>query len=275
MNTTSNLDMSDLSNNYTIPQYNIEGNIDFYSEINNNNNNNMNDVETVNHCLITGEPLVKHYQTLECGHIFNYIPLYLYVKQSKYKFNYLEHTPLKITQIKCPYCRNIQNELLPYIEEFDFPKIPGVNHLDIQYKSFFGRCEYVNYKKIQCMSNRVYLLNDRCLCYTHRNIVIHKEHKKKQLYKIKIGNINNEISNSENEYNIKKDENSEISNYENNMVDKISDPIEPVENIEPNITNTCKYIYIKGISKGCHCNKKIENINETYCKQHKNKKNIK
>lgn len=238
-------------------QYKIEGNIDFYSQI---YDTNINEPDIENICLITGEPLSNHHQTLQCNHTFNYIPLYLYVKQSKYKFNYLEHTPLKINQLKCPYCRQVQNELLPYIEEFDFPKIPGVNHLDAQYKSFLGRCEYVTSKKVQCLSNRVYLFNGRCYCYTHRNIVIHREHKQLQLYKLTLEN--------------KKQTNISPTNLMNNDSDKSHPIITDTPSLE--VTNPsdvtpkrCTYIFIKGIKKGFYCNRKINNINETYCKEHK------
>jgi len=248
-------------------KYTIEDNIDFYSQI----NNNIIESNLDNTCLITGEPLVKHNQTLQCGHMFNYVPLYVYVKKSKYKFNYLEHTPLKITQIKCPYCRNVQNELLPYIEEFNFPKIPGVNHLDEQYKSFLGRCEYVTSKKVQCMSNRVYLLNERCYCYTHRNIVIYREHKKAQLYKLKIGNKKEPIKYKViTEY--KNDKSDTILDNVDNNTDNTTDDntTDDKKDDNNNITiNKCAYIFVKGIKKNCYCNIKISNINEIYCKKHK------
>lgn len=288
LNTTTELynkmnDPIDMS----VKTYEIEGNIDFYSAIyedGTKNNIEKQDQEQdtpENICLITGDPLVQHYQILQCGHKFNYIPLYLYVKQSKYKFNYLEHIPLKVTQIKCPYCRNVQNELLPYIEDFDFPKIPGVNHLDEQYHSFNGRCEYVNSKKLQCMSTRVYLLNERCYCYTHRNIIIHREHKQSQLYKLKMSNkvqkksMNENVIISESEPNNTVDKENDTDTTASKLHGLVVEPSESssasVAPLEKEITtkSLCTYIFIKGIYKGCLCNRKISNINEIYCKQHK------
>jgi hypothetical protein len=285
METTSNVE-----NNMNVKTYKIEGNIDFYSAIYENNIEEEQEQNIDNICLITGEPLGNHYQTLQCNHKFNYIPLYLYVKQSKYKFNYLEQNPLKITQLKCPYCRNVQNELLPYIEEFDFPKIPGVNHLDEQYKSFLGRCEYVNSKKIQCSSNRVYLLNNRCYCYTHRNVVIHREHKQSMLYKLKTGNklhkpqiitqqsppqpqstyLVEQISMVDIDKSV--DIITEPCNISDDKIQMLEDnPSNSNININININkgSVCSYIFIKGLNKGCLCNRKISDINEIYCKKHK------
>ena len=73
------------------------------STINNDNDN----------CLITHEPLKHDHITLKCGHKFNYHPLYLEVINQKCKYNTLEVQLLKAQQIKCPYCRNIQDYILP------------------------------------------------------------------------------------------------------------------------------------------------------------------
>jgi hypothetical protein len=254
-------------------KYNIEGNVDFYSEINNITNDNNNN----NTCLITGEPLSQYYQTLNCGHSFNYIPLYLYVKQSKYKFNHLEYTPLKLNQIKCPYCRNIQNELLPYFEELDFPKVPGVNFINEDCIAMNGRCEFINYKKIQCLSTRVYMLNGKCYCYTHRNITIHREHNKnkKQVliqipHKAKC-NLNDDVV-------VVPDIscNTNLNTTNNTESQELTQPLtESILNIQQNMvkkkspTSSCVYIYVKGLQKGSCCNKPIYNIIDSYCKKHK------
>ena len=68
-------------------KYNIEGEIDFYAELNkdisgnnisgkdiNGINSNTNDEDDTNKCLITRLPLVDGFVRMECGHSFNYYP---------------------------------------------------------------------------------------------------------------------------------------------------------------------------------------------------------
>ena len=121
--------------------YIIEGGIDFYQELNNVNNNvnnlhdvnNLYDVNNVNNniCLITKEQLSYNYITLPCNHSFNYVPLYKEICLQKQKITYLtdlEIVKLSSHQIKCPYCRTIINNLIPYIPINDeIQKIINVN----------------------------------------------------------------------------------------------------------------------------------------------------
>ena len=104
--------------------YVIEDNINFYDELNNS------DDEDVNCCLITGMPLDKNKITLECGHEFNFNSLYNEVVNQKIKNKYTHYSSdkLSLCQIKCPYCRNVQNKLLPHIKlNKEFAYITGVN----------------------------------------------------------------------------------------------------------------------------------------------------
>ena len=67
-------------------------------------------------CLITNEPLNAFHIMLVCGHKFNYEPLYQEVLRQKGRLgmhNYYEK--IGIHQIKCPYCRTLSTQLLPYI----------------------------------------------------------------------------------------------------------------------------------------------------------------
>ena len=64
-----------------------------------------------NICLITGEQLETNYIELDCKHCFNYIPIYNEVVYQKTK-RLLDNRFLKNNQIKCPYCRKINNNLL-------------------------------------------------------------------------------------------------------------------------------------------------------------------
>ena len=75
-------------------------------------------------CLISRNKLKEDYVKLKCGHKFNYEELLNEIKIQRKKNNN-EVQKLKKTQIKCPYCRNIQNTLLPYNEKYE--KIKYVN----------------------------------------------------------------------------------------------------------------------------------------------------
>ena len=86
-----------------------ENNIDFYSI--------LNEIETktaIETCLISGEPLEKRHITLECGHNYNYYYIFNECIQQKKSNNNYSQNKLQSNQIKCPYCRNIQNTILPF-----------------------------------------------------------------------------------------------------------------------------------------------------------------
>lgn len=76
-------------------------------------------------CLISNQPLDKNAITLNCKHQFNYLPLFNEVMKQKKEPNRLEIQRLKKFQIKCPYCRTVQNHILPYKLKDD--RISGVN----------------------------------------------------------------------------------------------------------------------------------------------------
>lgn len=126
-------------------KYVIEGDIDFYDELNklsNDNGNEKNDDNSDNLCLITGEPLQYPVIKLLCGHKFNYLPLIDEVKKQKRERKNIPK--LTIQQIKCPFCRNIQNKLLPDLS-FDISgcqPILGVNSPN-KYCMFLNQCKYV------------------------------------------------------------------------------------------------------------------------------------
>lgn len=182
--------------NNTKITYILQDNIDFFSELNDITNNNSGDIcnsgdtvclnrsdsalpsntkttaetnpvsssggTTVNsqeqECLLTKEPLRPDHIKLECGHTFNYIPLFKEViyqkchkidpkcvnndivgggigvvqgyKNKTYYNNSLsnETTRLSTNEIKCPYCRTIIKKLLPYYPYENVKYIVGVNH---------------------------------------------------------------------------------------------------------------------------------------------------
>jgi len=117
--------------------------------------------EPLERCLITDEKLRKDHITLKCGHKFNYVPLFkevvfqkcsmlpknvssklvtMYVKNTPdssvstnvstvlYNTSYnLETTKISYNEMKCPYCRAITPNILPYYPYSDVSKIKYVN----------------------------------------------------------------------------------------------------------------------------------------------------
>jgi len=193
-------------------KYLIEGNIDFFSELYKSldDEENPNKTELDNNlCLISKLPLTDNFVKLVCGHKFNYIPLYNDIVNHKLKFNNMEATQghLRSNQIRCPYCRKVQNGLLPY-----YDNIPGVKKIDkVNYINSdsenkqtssnnpkFGHCSFmcesVNFNtelpesnenpKLICCNKYTYFYsieNDgNKYCYEHYNIVKKQNTQKKK-----------------------------------------------------------------------------------------------
>ena len=68
-------------------KYNIEGNISFYDELYKSLDDDVGqDAENEEICLITNMPLTDTHFKMQCGHKFNYKPLFLDIKNHKQKF---------------------------------------------------------------------------------------------------------------------------------------------------------------------------------------------
>ena len=116
-------------------------------------------------CFISKEPLDKSHIQLQCGHTFNYIPLYNEVKMQK-KNNYLR---LKKHQMQCPYCRVIINNILPYINNPKVQRIIGVNSPE-KYVLKQQTCQYV----FVSGKHKGHLCNKQCsfnFCPEHLTII--------------------------------------------------------------------------------------------------------
>tara|TARA_B110000211_G_C14065211_1_gene547373 strand:+ start:693 stop:1301 length:609 start_codon:yes stop_codon:yes gene_type:complete len=98
------------------------------------------DVDLEESCLIDGTALENTHIKLKCEHKFNYYNIFNEVKCQKTKHNNNETQRLKRTQIKCPYCRNIQIGILPYIEGYE--KIRYVNSPE-KYVMKNNECNYL------------------------------------------------------------------------------------------------------------------------------------
>ena len=184
-------------------KYKTEGNIDFFNELYKSLDEKEDTYKTEedeDKCLITNQPLTDKFVKLECGHKFNYIPLFNDVKNHKIKFNSLEGngTILKANEIRCPYCRKKQSSVLPYYEDLLIEKINGVNHYDASNSNlgcFVAQtgCQYTyvykydngNTKEYGCYQKHVYNSEDGKQYCFHHNEIVKKLLIKKQNQKIK------------------------------------------------------------------------------------------
>lgn len=105
-------------------------------------------------CLISGEPLREYSVKLECGHTFNYDEIFNEVYQQKCNPKRLETQRLGINELKCPYCRNIQQKILPQLDD-TYKLYNGVN-TPLKYCTFLSKCKHVyKYgKRNGCVCNR-------------------------------------------------------------------------------------------------------------------------
>lgn len=217
--------------------YELECDIDFFKELKkfateqtDQPVSSAHDTESTQRCLITDDKLRKDHITLECGHKFNYVPLFkdvlfqkcsllpknissklvtTYTKNQPsttssaltyinspnnsitqttmsqntnilsvmYNSSYnLETTKLQYNEIKCPYCRSITHNILPYYPYPDVCKVKYVNNpvnlaltgLTCEYEHFIAGAGANESKtcRSQCLYNEKY---DLMLCNKHLN----------------------------------------------------------------------------------------------------------
>uniref|UniRef100_A0A6C0IH43 Uncharacterized protein n=1 Tax=viral metagenome TaxID=1070528 RepID=A0A6C0IH43_9ZZZZ len=181
-------------------KYKTEGNVDFFNELYKSLDEKEEIQDDEDKCLITNETLIDKFVKLECGHKFNYIPLFNDIKNHKSKFNSLEAngTILKQNEIRCPYCRKKQSSVLPYYEDLLIEKINGVNYYDSNSSSLGciysqNGCQFKfvykyhdgTTKEYDCYQKHVYNFEDgKQYCFHHHDIM-KKNLIKKQNLKIK------------------------------------------------------------------------------------------
>jgi hypothetical protein len=167
----------------SILNYKLEGDINFYDELykslDDDDNTDITDNAKV--CQITGLPLKDNHVTLKCKHTFNYDAIYTEICKQKYEFKtYVAETllpnDLKLLResgcgyyIKCPYCRSIQFDLLPYYPDTPFIKRYGINTADISY-SGVDNTSHIN----QQMYNNIGTYNYKVYGYTFKKGVCSK-----------------------------------------------------------------------------------------------------
>ena len=137
--------------------YKIEDNINFYKLLNSDSNKIENDI-----CLISRQPLDNTKTTLVCGHTFNYINIYKEICNQKTNNSFRKN--LRKNQLQCPYCRVVQDKVLPYL------CLPYVKR--IKYVNSPNSLEYLNNICCYKLKNNK-LCNKPChengLCNRHFN----------------------------------------------------------------------------------------------------------
>ena len=123
-------------------------------------------------CLISQTILRPYHVTLECGHKFNYSYLYEEIKNQKKYSNKYETQKLKSYQLKCPYCRNTQNKILPFYKDKleIFPKLYGVNYPHT-YCMYTSKCNYT-FKSGKRKGMTCLVPCNENMCNRHKSIVI-------------------------------------------------------------------------------------------------------
>ncbi|MBI96547.1 hypothetical protein CL656_05325 [bacterium] len=97
---------------------------------NDNNDNNDNNINEKNTCLISQDIISNNFNkiTLPCNHSFDYSNLYNEIYNQKYYYYKIDVNNTKYNTIKCPYCRNVFDNILPYYEIQGIKRITGINH---------------------------------------------------------------------------------------------------------------------------------------------------
>ena len=173
--------------------YNIENGLNFYETLKQSiasHDSEKNEQEGI--CPISNTPLETYFFTFECGHKFNYEPLFKDIYNHKKKYNFMEgiRGHLNMNEIRCPFCRKKQNGLLPYYPELPFEKVHGVNYInpditDVTHGNTLLKCQFINPPEsdgttIKCQSNGNVIISGFCLCYPH-----YTQHKQAEKQKIK------------------------------------------------------------------------------------------
>ena len=279
-------------------KYIIEDNLDFYDEL--YKSISIKEKEESNQCLITNTTLTENYITMECGHKFNYIPLYNDILNHKKKFNNMENKILKNIEIRCPYCRKVQQNLLPYHKYPGVKEVHGVNYFDesvvlknpclccnSNMKFIIGTCEYDMEEGQKCINTSVLLLdeNKKYYCLYHKykmaNILTKKikldkiafkkkqqeDEKQKKKNDAKI--LKENIKKIKDDAKIAKNELKEINKKVKENTKKIKNEN---ENINPNENVVLTVIYCTQIlKKGGSCLQKQHT--GTLCLRHHNLQN--
>ena len=120
-------------------------------------------------CLISGMALTKSHIALTCNHKFNYNQIFDDIIKQK-KIRRFNNNDLEINQFRCPYCRALYNEILPYILTERKEKINGVNSPSSCRMKHNVMCEWVGLKGsnkgFKCKNDANYI-GEKSYCSNH------------------------------------------------------------------------------------------------------------
>lgn len=280
-------------------KYNVDGNIDFFAELYKSLDTQNDTIESdEGKCLITQEPLTDKYVKMDCGHTFNYLPLFADLLNHKYLYNPCEHNESKLApnEIRCPYCRKKQTTLLPYYEELGLEKIKGVNypaHTNCLNRCFFKSPNknfnpnlteyYWNQKEMECGCVPTHVIDNKLYCYKHhfkimknkmKDAMQKKKEEAKQLVAAKKqAALEAKLKLKEEKLKLKEEKEKEKKEKQQEKKQKKEKKEVPFNTdniiITPETqtqTQTCIAILKYGQRKGQCCGQKV--YNEQLCKRH-------
>ena len=251
--------------------------------------------EEEEYCLISNVELEEDHVKLVCGHKFNYSSIFKEVCSQKRLNNHYETQRLSKNQIKCPYCRNIQNGLLISKEGYD--NINYVNWpVSLQYKP--NKCAYVflsgkrknqicgvgcsseyckNHERI--MTNRMKKQEKAKLA--KEKVKLEKENMKLVKENVKLKNKKAKLKNQSIDMlkKIKKiakekvkenNKKNHVIDFAENLIIDLTGDVEVYDftgGVEPKpVCATCQYKFKRGKNKGKCC--PVKKITNGYCKKH-------
>ena len=242
-------------------KYSIEGDIDFYKELNDSGFNSNNNGNNENICLITQLPLEEKYITLKCKHTFNYTALYKDIYNSKFRTTSINTgvSQYPTNRIKCPYCRSLQSTLLPYYAELGFPLVYGINTNNIVFNIVKN-----NKNKFVYDSSMTYFNGECCFeispgekCF-HTTVLLHSETQKTYCYQ--------HIHTVKKEYNKQLKDAKKQKMKEELKLKKLKEKEDKKK--EKPIVILCNQILKTGKNKGKWCGCKVTLPNVDKCKKH-------
>lgn len=263
-------------------KYYLEGDVNFFDELQkmltDTDENKQLEDDYNNKCCITNLPLDKKYVKLDCNHCFNYIPLYKEIFSQKFIYkNYHLHKEPKDSfkklktynyYIKCPYCRNLQSNLLNYYPELGLAKIYGINssstedtyHEGTQYFCGGTHPSCIEIKDFICCknSNNYCFQYKKSYCYQHYKVALRDIRQKSSQLKKDLISMKKIIKeNTSKKKKVEKQGNPPVVNIKTSISKNISQNV---------IDNTCKEILKTGINKGNVCNRSA--FKDGCCKRH-------
>jgi hypothetical protein len=166
--------------------YKIEDNLSFFEEL---EKEDISSSENI--CYISNLPLEDNHIILKCGHKFNSFYIFNEFFNKKFeRFMYIQPKLLTI-KLKCPYCRNIQDEVIPYQEKKGISKIYGINDTNCENYKQNWKCQYIKKTTQICHSNCTMPFKETGIyyCENHHRIIEKKyikENNKQKKIKVSI-----------------------------------------------------------------------------------------